>query len=112
MRSDADRVSDILEAIEKIKARITDSIDVFERDELLQVWAIHYLQVIGDAARGVSQPLRDGHPEVPWPEVIALKNILVHEYFGLNMRQVWTMTQKDLPELEKQVQRIHSQITD
>ncbi len=112
MRSDADRVSDILEAIEKIKARITDSIDVFERDELLQVWAIHYLQVIGEAARGVSQPLRDGHPEVPWPEVIALKNILVHEYFGLNMRQVWTMTQKDLPELEKQVQRIHSQITD
>jgi uncharacterized protein with HEPN domain len=66
--------------------------------------------VIGEAARGVSQSLRDRHPEVPWPEIAALRNILVHEYFGLNMHQVWAMTQKDLPELEEQVQRIRSEI--
>jgi hypothetical protein len=42
MRSDADRVSDILEAIVKIEARITDSVDAFQRDEMLQVWAIHH----------------------------------------------------------------------
>lgn len=58
----------------------------------------------------MSQSLKDRHPEVPWSEIIALRNILVHEYFGLNMHQVWTMTQKDLPELEAQVQRIRSQI--
>jgi uncharacterized protein with HEPN domain len=44
-------------------------------------------------------------------QIIALRNILVHEYFGLNMHQVWTMTQKDLPQLEEQVQHIRSQIT-
>jgi uncharacterized protein with HEPN domain len=110
MRSDPDRVSDILEAIAKIKARITDSVDVFQQDEMLQVWVIHHLQVIGEAARGLSQSIRDRHPEVPWPEIVALRNILVHEYFGLNMHQVWTMTQKDLPELEEQVQRIRSEI--
>jgi uncharacterized protein with HEPN domain len=71
---------------------------------------IHHLQVIGEAARGVSQSLKERHPEVPWPEIVALRNILVHEYFGLNMRQVWAMTQKDLPKLEEQVQRIRSQI--
>ena len=38
----------------------------------------------------------------------ALRNILVHEYFGLNMHQVWTMTQTDLPKLEQQVQHIRS----
>jgi uncharacterized protein with HEPN domain len=43
-------------------------------------------------------------------QIIALRNILVHEYFGLNMHQVWTMTQKDLPKLEEQVQHIRSQI--
>jgi uncharacterized protein with HEPN domain len=110
MRSDADRVSDILEATAKIKERITDSIDAFQRDEMLQVWVIHHLQVIGEAARGVSQSLKDSHPEVVWPQIIALRNILVHEYFGLNLHQVWTMIQKDLPKLEEQVQHIRSQI--
>jgi uncharacterized protein with HEPN domain len=77
---------------------------------MLQVWVIHHLQVIGEAARGVSQSLKDRHPEVPWPPIVASRNILVHEYFGLNMHQVWTMAQKDLPELEEPVQRIRSQI--
>ena len=65
--------------------------------------------MIGEAARGVSQSLKDRHPEVLWPQIVALRNILVHEYFGLNMRQVWTMTQEDLPKLEEQFQRIRSQ---
>ncbi|MGA3072288.1 MAG: HepT-like ribonuclease domain-containing protein [Bryobacteraceae bacterium] len=46
---------------------------------------MHHLQVIGEAARGVSQPVRDRHPEVQWPQIVALRNILVHEYFGLNL---------------------------
>jgi uncharacterized protein with HEPN domain len=110
MRSDADRLSDILDAIAKIGERITESLDAFQGEEMLQVWVIHHLQVIGEAARGVSQSLKDLHPEVPWSEIVALRNILVHEYFGLNMHQVWTMTQQDLPKLEAQVQRIRSQI--
>jgi len=110
MRSDADRVNDILTATAKITERVTDTIDAFQSDEMLQVWAIHHLQVIGEAARGVSQSLKERHPEVPWPEIVALRNILVHEYFGLNMHQVWTMIQKDLPKLEEPVQHIRSQI--
>jgi uncharacterized protein with HEPN domain len=110
MRSDEERLGDILEGAAKIKERITDDFAVFLGDEMLQVWVIHYLQVIGEAARGVSQALKARHPEVPWPQIVALRNILVHEYFGLNMRQVWTLTQRDLSNLEKQVQRIRSQI--
>ena len=82
MRSDADRVSDILEAIAKIRERITGNIDAFQRDEMLQVWVIHHLQVIGEAARGVSQSLKELHPKVPSPEIVAPRNILVHEYFA------------------------------
>jgi uncharacterized protein with HEPN domain len=63
------------------------------------------VRLIGSVARG-----EDRHPEVPWPQIVALRNILVHEYFGLNMEQVWTMARKDLPELEKQVRHIRSQI--
>jgi uncharacterized protein with HEPN domain len=65
MRSDADRLSDILQAIAKIRERNTDSIQAFQCDEVLQVWVIHHLQVIGEAARNVSQSLKDRHPEAP-----------------------------------------------
>ncbi len=106
MRSDADRLSDILDAAHKIKSRITCDTEEFQHDEMLQVWAIHHLRVIGEAARGVSQSLKDSHPEVPWAQIIALRNILVHEYFGLNLQQVWTMLTKDLPRLEEQIRQI------
>jgi uncharacterized protein with HEPN domain len=56
-------VSDILDATAKIRERVTASIDAFQGDEMLQVWAIHHLQVIGEAARGVSQSLRERHPK-------------------------------------------------
>ena len=110
MRNDEDRLCDILTATAKIKERVADNIGAFQGDEMLQVWAIHHLQVIGEAARGVSQSLKDRHPEVPWPQIVALRNILVHEYFGLNLHQVWTMIQKDLPKLEEQVQHIRTRI--
>jgi uncharacterized protein with HEPN domain len=110
MRSDADRASDILEAIAKIRERTTGGVGAFQGDEMLQVWVIHHLQVIGEAARGVSQSLKDRHPEVLWAQIVALRNILVHEYFGLNLRQVWTMTQEDLPKLEEQIRRVRSQM--
>lgn len=58
----------------------------------------------------MSQSLKERCRDVPWSQIVALRNILVHEYFGLNMRQVWTMTQEDLPKLEEQFRRIRSEI--
>jgi uncharacterized protein with HEPN domain len=110
MRTDADRLGDILLAIAKIKERTAGSLDAFEHDEMLQVWVIHHLQVIGEAARGLSQGVKNRCPEVQWPQIVALRNILVHEYFGLNLHQVWTMAHKDLPELEKQIQRLRADV--
>jgi hypothetical protein len=54
MRSDADRGADILDAIAKIKERMPGGLDGFLGDEMVQVWAIHYLQLIGEAGRCVS----------------------------------------------------------
>ena len=62
MRSDADRVRDILEATAKIRERAADSIGAFLGDEMLQVWAIHYLQVIGEAARACPNPSKSVIP--------------------------------------------------
>lgn len=110
MRNDADRLDDILGAIAKIKDRLGGDADVFQRDEMLQVWVIHHLQIIGEATRGISQSTKDRYPDVPWAQINALRNILVHEYFGLNMQQVWMVTQKELPILEQQLCSIRSRI--
>ena len=76
----------------------------------LQVWAIHHLQLIGEAAMHLSQHLREFHNDVPWVQMIALRNILVHEYFGLNLEQLWTMVRRDLPKLDEQMRRIQKRL--
>jgi uncharacterized protein with HEPN domain len=106
MRNDSQRLDDMQVAIAKIEALLPSSEETFQNDEMLQVWVIHHLQVIGEAARGVSATPRERFPEVPWPQIIALRNILVHEYFGLNLHQVWIMARTDLPVLKKQIEDI------
>lgn len=108
MRSDADRLADMLAAAGKIRAATAVEIDSFLANEMLQVWVIHHLQQIGEAARAISSSLREKHPEVPWGEIVALRNILVHEYFGLNLRQVWETVRQDLPELERMLRNIEA----
>ena len=110
MRSDADRLSDMLMASAKIGERITGDAEAFIRDELLQVWVIHHLQLLGEAARNISPAVTDRYPEVAWPQIVGLRNILVHEYFGLNLQQVWVMAVRDVPRLEEQIRKIQLEL--
>jgi uncharacterized protein with HEPN domain len=57
------------------------------------------LEIIGEAARRVSQQTRDAHPEIPWEQMIGLRNRLIHEYFRVNLATVWDTVQNDLPRL-------------
>jgi uncharacterized protein with HEPN domain len=59
--------------------------------------------VIGEAAARVSADLRSRHPEIPWPEIIAFRNILVHAYFGIDWGVVWLAAAKQVPVLRRQV---------
>jgi uncharacterized protein with HEPN domain len=106
VRSDRDRLNDILSAIQKISEHTGAGREEFLRDEMLQVWMIHHFEIIGESARSLSSELRGRHPEVPWSQVIAMRNILVHEYFGLNLEQVWMAAVRDLPELRRKVEQV------
>jgi uncharacterized protein with HEPN domain len=73
--------------------------DAFERSELHQNAVIRPLEIIGEAARRVSQQTRDAHPEIPWAQMIGMRNRLIHEYFRVNLVTVWETIRNDLPSL-------------
>ena len=77
--------------------------EAFERDELIQVWVIHHLQLIGEAVRALSSELTSRHPQVPWQQIVGMRNILVHHYFGVDVAVVWSAVERDLPALKSRV---------
>jgi uncharacterized protein with HEPN domain len=107
MRSDRERLLDILEAAEKIKryAAARDK-GAFESDELLQVWVVHHLQIIGEAAYRLSQQFRERHPEIPWDQMVGMRHVLVHGYFDIDLDIVWATVQNDLPPVRRAVATI------
>ncbi len=108
MRNNRERLLDILEAIGKIEQRVSRDLDVFADDEMQQVWVIHHLQIIGEAAYGLSQQFRASHPQVPWEQIIGMRHVLVHGYFEIDLDIVWAVVEKDLPPLKANLQAILS----
>lgn len=106
MRRDRERLKDILEAIAQIERYADQGQAVFEENELIQVWVVHHLQVVGEATNGLSEKLIAQHPEVLWAQVVAFRNILVHEYFRVNLELVWRIVEVDLSDLKKKVEAI------
>jgi uncharacterized protein with HEPN domain len=108
MRSDRERLLDILEAIEKINSYKGDRLN-FDSDELLQVWFVHHLQVIGEAASRLSENIREKHPELPWGQMIGMRHILVHGYFDVDLDVVWNAVELNLAQLKYQVEALLQQ---
>ena len=100
MRDDREKLLDMLEAIEKINARTMGDKGLFERDEVIQVWALYHIQLIGEAASRLSESLRNNNPHVPWPDIVAMRNVIVHHYFGIDLDQIWDAITDDLPALK------------
>ena len=110
MRNDRERLLDIIEAIERIERHIHGGRAAFADQELVQVWVIHNLEIVGEAARGVSEDLRRRRRDVRWREVVAMRNVLAHGYFGIDVERVWVTVEKDLPKLKEQIRSIVAEI--
>ncbi len=76
----------------------------FEDDHLHQLAILKAVETIGEAASRISQETKARHPEIPWTEIIGLRNRLVHAYFAIQLDIVWQIVQDDLPPLIKQLE--------
>lgn len=106
MRTDRDRLRDMLEAIKKIEEKHPASRDDFTRSEMLVVWTLYHIQIIGEAANGISPAFQDSHPAVPWKDIVAMRHLLVHQYFGIDLDEVWNTAHHDIPLLGNEIRRI------
>jgi uncharacterized protein with HEPN domain len=105
MRSDHERLRDMLEAIEAIKKYAARGRSAFDNDELVQTWIIHHLLLLGEAASRLSDPFCQEHPQMPWSGITGMRNIIIHGYFAIDKNIIWSAVEKDVPELETQVRR-------
>ncbi len=105
MRSDKERVLDIQEAITSIQGRV-DVKQQFDDDDMLRVWCLHHLIIIGEAAARISTSLRENHPSVPWKRIVAMRNAVVHGYFQVDWQEVWSVVEKDIPQLKVDIDTI------
>ncbi len=79
MRDNQTKLLGILEAIDKIQEWLSVDSEVFFSDEMVQVWAVHHIWIIGEAASRLTKDLRDRYPAIPWADIISMQNLLVHQ---------------------------------
>ena len=106
MRRDDERLRDMLAAIAAIERYLQPGRSAFDEQELIQVWVAYHLQMIGEAATALSSDLKARYPNVPWPQIIGLRNLLVHEYFRVDIQVLWDIASNDLPPLKTHIQAI------
>lgn len=100
-------LKDILNSIEQIKQyQINLTKEQFVKDVKTQDAIIRRLEIIGEAARNISQDEREKHSEIPWREIIGTRDKLIHGYFYLDLDLVWEILPKDLPDLEQKIKQI------
>jgi uncharacterized protein with HEPN domain len=96
----------IRDAIARIGKYTAQGRNAFFDDSMVQDAVIRNLEVIGEAVRSLPPELKRRHPEIPWRSITALRNVLIHEYFGVDLEIVWRVVQRRIPTLKRHVEAL------
>ena len=103
MKRDALYLRHILEAIQKIETYTAAGREAFMDGSHWQDSTIRQLEIIGEATKQLSRELRAQYPDVPWRRMAGLRDVLIHEYFGVDLTAVWELT----PDRDPRAQKVH-----
>lgn len=106
MKSNFLYLVDIAERIRRITASASAGREAFFFSTEKQDSILHNLQLLGESVRRISVDLKERHPEVPWREIAAFRNVVVHDYLSLDLDLVWQIVTDRIPELRRQIERI------
>jgi len=102
------RLKHIRDSIVKIEYLVSTlhSQDNFEIKWVEQDAIISNLEVIGEAVTNISDDLKQNYPDVSWKEIKGMRNVVTHQYFGIELNEIWSTVINDIPLLKKQIQKI------
>ena len=101
-RNDDAYIQHIMECLSNIKSFLRNRTkEEFMTNTMLSSAVIHQFMIMGEAANKVPRDFKENHPHIPWREMIATRNKLIHEYFGVDLDELWKTIEEDLSLLEK-----------
>lgn len=104
---DLARLLHIYEAIIEIEKYLSDNdYHVFMSNSMMRFACIKQMEILGEAANHITDQTKSRFPDIQWRQIIGMRNILVHEYFGIDTTLVWQIIKKDLGPLKIEVRRI------
>jgi uncharacterized protein with HEPN domain len=101
----------ILDCIRRIEEDTAGGPAAFHASRTSQDAVARNLQVLAESTQRLSDELKSRWPQVEWTRIAAFRNVLVHDYLGLDMARIWTVTQRDVPELKKSVEQMLGEVT-
>lgn len=114
-RPHPERVEDYLEHIAEAITRATGYIrplpdfQAFEQNPQVQDAVVRNIEIIGEAVRHISRVAPgfiDQHPELPWAQMRGMRNVVIHQYFAVDLKVLWTTVTDDLPRLKRQIAQL------
>ena len=110
MRSELDdkiRLKHILDAIEEIEGYLSEvNFPDFLENSMMRFACIKQMEIIGEASNHISDELKSRFMDIAWSQIVGMRNVFTHEYFGIDTDLVWEIIKNDIPELKLKIKHI------
>lgn len=104
-------IRDMLSAIDSVEDFVEGmSLDELIKDDKTSSAVIRKFEVIGEAAKHLPDKLKQRHPEIPWKNIVGMRDRLIHAYFGIDFKLVWEVVKVELPALKTKLKKLSSEL--